>query len=464
VPNAKQETQNRHCVYYAGFLHQRQTTLRGPEQARALDEIEDELDNMRESWQWAAAHSMRHEIHQSMHSLFVFCHLRGQAVEGERLFDLAITRFEPEDSATLAYLLLARPWLAWFNGRTVGVEQFPRAIQLAYTLWTEDVIAMPLRSYDYLREGLLSNNLFDDQRQEQVYRDFLERFRSSGQRWGAAFMLFCLGEILDLQCNSDEAQKYLRESKTNFIQIGDRWASLWPDLLLGGYLGKSGKYQEALQLWQEHQDIGREVGQGDAIVYALTRKTEIATKQEDYRAARQYIAQGIESHMDSSSHFVNLALLINAFINMVIGEDRHERAVELASFLWHLANDAHSPYFVHKAQYHLDSLVQQLLPDSYQQAVARGKTLHLRTILEQLLNELSDYSPPSPRNPQADALTEREMDVLRRIAEGYSNRQIARDLFLTLNTVKSHIHHLFSKLGVASRTQAVARARELHLI
>jgi LuxR family maltose regulon positive regulatory protein len=68
------------------------------------------------------------------------------------------------------------------------------------------------------------------------------------------------------------------------------------------------------------------------------------------------------------------------------------------------------------------------------------------------------------REREHDTLTERELEVLRLIAAGHSNRQIANELFLTLNTAKSHIHHIYEKLGVASRTQAVSRAHELHLL
>jgi ATP/maltotriose-dependent transcriptional regulator MalT len=116
------------------------------------------------------------------------------------------------------------------------------------------------------------------------------------------------------------------------------------------------------------------------------------------------------------------------------------------------------------AHQNLESLAQKLPAERYQRAVERGKTLRLRTILEQLLDELSGYSPPSPGAPQADSLTERELEVLRLTAAGNSNRQIASELFLTLNTVKSHIHHIYGKLGVGSRTQAIARARELRLL
>ena len=61
-------------------------------------------------------------------------------------------------------------------------------------------------------------------------------------------------------------------------------------------------------------------------------------------------------------------------------------------------------------------------------------------------------------------LTVREAEVLALVAEGSSNREIGRALFLSEATVKSHLVHIFTKLGVGSRTQAVARARELGAI
>jgi LuxR family maltose regulon positive regulatory protein len=56
------------------------------------------------------------------------------------------------------------------------------------------------------------------------------------------------------------------------------------------------------------------------------------------------------------------------------------------------------------------------------------------------------------------------MEVLRLVAAGRSNRAIAEELVVTLDTVKRHVSHLFNKLEVANRTQAVARARELGLL
>jgi LuxR family maltose regulon positive regulatory protein len=63
-----------------------------------------------------------------------------------------------------------------------------------------------------------------------------------------------------------------------------------------------------------------------------------------------------------------------------------------------------------------------------------------------------------------EPLSERELEVLKLIADGYSNRQIAGELFISLGTVKAHTASIYRKLDVRSRTQAVAYARELELI
>ncbi|MFB6812497.1 MULTISPECIES: response regulator [unclassified Streptomyces] len=64
----------------------------------------------------------------------------------------------------------------------------------------------------------------------------------------------------------------------------------------------------------------------------------------------------------------------------------------------------------------------------------------------------------------AEALTKRELEVLQLVADGLSNQQISKELFLSQATVKSHLVHIYAKLGVDSRTSAVAAAATRRLI
>ncbi len=84
-----------------------------------------------------------------------------------------------------------------------------------------------------------------------------------------------------------------------------------------------------------------------------------------------------------------------------------------------------------------------------------------RTLLERA-GALRPTRQPGPG--LAESLTEREIEVLRLVAAGRSNRQIAAELYLALGTVKAHVHSIAGKLGAANRVEAIVRAREVGLL
>jgi DNA-binding CsgD family transcriptional regulator len=67
-------------------------------------------------------------------------------------------------------------------------------------------------------------------------------------------------------------------------------------------------------------------------------------------------------------------------------------------------------------------------------------------------------------NPDEFDISSREFEVLKLMAKGYSNKEIADELFISINTVKTHTSNLYSKLNASRRTQAVNEARRLRLI
>jgi DNA-binding CsgD family transcriptional regulator len=76
---------------------------------------------------------------------------------------------------------------------------------------------------------------------------------------------------------------------------------------------------------------------------------------------------------------------------------------------------------------------------------------------------LEPFAPNTARQ-QALGITARELEILTLIARGFSNREIATQLFVSENTVKTHCARVFDKLGAARRTQAVQRGKELGLL
>ncbi len=96
------------------------------------------------------------------------------------------------------------------------------------------------------------------------------------------------------------------------------------------------------------------------------------------------------------------------------------------------------------------------------EGVARGEVSLTRAIAARLLRELGRAD--QAHMPTPEVLTERELEVLKLVAQGASNPQIADDLYITINTVKVHLRNILEKLQVENRTQAAAYAVQAGLV
>jgi DNA-binding NarL/FixJ family response regulator len=113
-------------------------------------------------------------------------------------------------------------------------------------------------------------------------------------------------------------------------------------------------------------------------------------------------------------------------------------------------------------------LLKDVLPEQLAdavRAVAAGETLLSPVITRRLVEQFVRRPPPGGTRPALlGTLTDREIDVLRLVARGRSNAEIASTLFLSETTVKTHLTHLFTKLGLRDRAQAVVVAYESGLV
>lgn len=98
--------------------------------------------------------------------------------------------------------------------------------------------------------------------------------------------------------------------------------------------------------------------------------------------------------------------------------------------------------------------------------VMAGGALIDPTVTRKVVAEFARLAPPvrAPDAGLAEALAEREIEILRLVAQGLSNREIAQRLFLAEGTVKNYVTAILQKIGVRDRTQAALRGRELGLL
>ena len=100
-------------------------------------------------------------------------------------------------------------------------------------------------------------------------------------------------------------------------------------------------------------------------------------------------------------------------------------------------------------------------------AAARGESVLQPSVAAKVLARMSrlpDLADEPRPQPLVDPLTQRELEVLRALADGLSNREAAERLYLSEGTVKNHVTNVLAKLGVRDRTQAALRAQALGLL
>jgi LuxR family maltose regulon positive regulatory protein len=148
--------------------------------------------------------------------------------------------------------------------------------------------------------------------------------------------------------------------------------------------------------------------------------------------------------------------------------DEHQAALTLlAETLELAAPEGHVRVFVDEGP-PMAALLRSLLGTRRRARAAAGAgagTEHLHRVIQafQPATAQADSAARAVRG-LIEPLTDRELEVLRLLAAGRRNRDIAAELVVTLETVKKHTSHIFDKLGAANRTEAVAHARRLGLI
>jgi DNA-binding CsgD family transcriptional regulator/tetratricopeptide (TPR) repeat protein len=241
-----------------------------------------------------------------------------------------------------------------------------------------------------------------------------------------------------------------------------------------------GARAEAEGLYRRGLAIAREIGDQSAVANALNGLGTMACVGGDYVVAGQQFAEGLRLMAEARLMRHLLALLTSAGDWLLRTGRAEEAVVPLALACDHPASDH---YTRERARQGLADAGAALPLGALAEVLDMGRVVdpvELATSLATILTippptavptvtNKATLPPPAaasstPGEALPEPLTARELAVLRLIATGRSNREIADELFLSVNTIRSYCHQIFSKLGVGSRTQAVARARSLGLL
>jgi predicted ATPase/DNA-binding CsgD family transcriptional regulator len=334
---------------------------------------------------------------------------------------------------------------------------------------------------------------------EQAARQQLDM----GNRYHAAWSFSQLGQTFLRTKRYVEADRYIQTSAAIFHDYSDPKGIGWCERLEGEIALSMGEFEKANILLNRVLKRAADTEVWEHMLGALRTLTLLAALQGDYEGVQRLYVE----LLSVSGDIPPLELCIAAYclgqleqcqqylcarlLNLLVEQDvkRLVNSIVVAALL--VAHEGAKEYAVEllgSAFNHPTaitgwmekwSLLTRLRADlegemgaeAYCAAWERGKTLDLEATVRALLAhwnvaiEESASVPPGVAAPLlADALSERELEILRLIAEGQSNREIADQLVVAVSTVKWYINEMYSKLGVDSRTRAIARARVLKLI
>ncbi len=510
----------RHSSYYADFLGARTADITGARQKEALQEIAAELENVRAAWRQMVAEIDVDNLGKAGETFYDFCDFQGRFQENMEAFAEAIAALEnlednEQQQLTLARLLVFQGFNYIRLGRLPEAQQvFERGQAIYMTLQIEPpsgfgtdpdtglgLLALVMGDYTtaiHLSQtarqraesrqdslnlqiafyvlGEANFALGDLEAAWQSAQQAYHLAEAMGNRWMMAYIFSSLGNITRALGDTHQAQQYYQAGfaiKQEFNDPEGMAAAL-------NYLGKVAwlqqDYEEAVRCYQQSELIYRRIQDRGGLAIALQGLGDTAQRRGDYETARHYLQQALQIAVDMQWTPLTLSILTSTgdFLARI---GHIEKGIGLLTVTTnHPVNDQETRK---QAQQYLTAYQASLAPEApatiqHSNTPADLAALVVSTqadlavpIAEALAKsdtELSMGRSPSSTNELVEPLTERELEVLQLIAEGLTNQQIADELIISVGTAKWYTAQIYGKLAVNSRTQAVARARELALI
>ena len=329
--NQTTDAHTAHCAYYADFLHQRETGLKGPLQVTVLDEIEADFANVRAAWQWAVAQRNYEAIGRALESLYWFCEMRNRFQEGLELLRLGREQLAPVAGEA------PHPIWGRVMARTLGqnsafyespieskarvetglaiAQQDENQAEIAFCLWrlavgaylsADSLAAMPsfeasLAQYQALDDpfyqgyllkdwGILYIALGQSERGDTLVQQSLDLRRAMGDLDGLATSLGAIGWIMYNRGCYTAAEAYWQESHQTRRMArhfsGSAYFQLaWLAFFNHGDLDRAGSLAEQLQR------AAVAIGDAESKHRSLGLLGFLAGMREEYPACRQSFQQ-----------------------------------------------------------------------------------------------------------------------------------------------------------------------------
>jgi predicted ATPase/DNA-binding CsgD family transcriptional regulator len=415
------DARREHAGHFLALAERAAPAWWGPAPGAWLDRLEAERDNLREALAWA------HEAHATelacrlASALHWFWRSRGPVGEGRRWTEALLEGPEEVSPTLRASLLFAAADLAMTQGEFAwAAELFEASIVLARELgdWPTLAHALGLRGATAVYEGQLDHG-------EKFVIQAVDVARATGAPFWRAWGPTILASIARARGEHARATALLAESNSLCHAEHIAWPTALNLSVMGEIATDLGELDRAEALGREGLRVAWEIGERRYFAGALAGLARtVAARGDPEWGARLYGA--VDAVLEATGANLPMTALpsfepARAAVRMALGEEKFAAA-------W-----------------------------------VAGRALPLSEVLAAAERGADSAFRPAEgertgRFATPFGLTARELEVLRLVAAGRTNREIAMALFITQRTAATHLTHILAKLGVASRSEAAAWA------
>jgi predicted ATPase/DNA-binding CsgD family transcriptional regulator len=474
--SGEEETvRQRHATFFLALAEEVEPKLQSSEQANWYSRLETEHDNLRAALHWTLE---RKEAEMGLRlggALYRFWRYRNHVREGRSWLEQVLAQPGTQaHSIARAKALRGAGLLAFSQG---DFSEAHRLVEESVSIGRE-AGAAGKRELSSALATLAHVSLFQGNPGDtrELAGESLQLLREMGEPWGIARALCYQGLAMIELGEPLAAQSLLEESVALFRAVGDRQLLAQSLNALGLAALRRGDYARADSRFEEALAVARETGAEQYLTEALTHLGTLALRLSDSQQSAAFYQQSLALNRalgNRNGLAENLAGL--AEVASRLGQpERAARLFGAVEALREVSNIRLSP--LRRAAYDrtVRGIRAQLDEAAFEASWSLGRTIPLEQVITyaqdtqgepldaqgpvKILSLSSKASSPAPAG-----LTTREVEVLRFLARGLSNAQIAEELVVSQLTVKAHLRSIYSKLGVTSRSAATRFALEHHL-
>ncbi len=503
--------QRAHAGYYLALAERVEPHLRGGgEQLKWLTTLNREQENLRAALRWFVESEETELSLRLSGALWWYWYMRGNYNEARHWLEAALVLPKTgRQTAARAQVLAGAGIMTGSLGDLGKAQTF---LKESIALYQE---LGDMRGYAHALQFLawIPKNQRDYGMARSLIEQGLERCRELGDTWNVGLGLNDLAWVMWVQGDGVAARKLWEECIALCKEIGEKWALPRTLYSLALMVLNQGDYAQAMTLFQEAVAIAREMGDMAMLPVLLANLAEIVRRHDEVQAINlvreglmlagemgdqdtisyfHYLmgdiarsqgnaVQATEHYRESLSLAQKLAMAKATVGRCLLGlariartEGRFQEAARLfaAAEKWlNLNVDMHP---LERTDYERDmaDIHAQLGEKAFAAACAEGHSMTPEQALA--ARGLAAVPEEVSRLPQAPTiktpptypagLTAREMEVLRLVAQGLTDAQVAEQLVISPRTVNFHLTSIYSKLGVSSRSAATRYAIEQHLV